>query len=414
MMQTIRRLNGMQDVLSTELSKLRTAESTLQSHLSKFDYKLLDTPLLEETELFLRKSGGELASRMYTFIDQGGRRVSLRPEFTASVIRAFMDGELGRKLPLRVQYAGPVFRYSPPDIGDNKRQFSQVGAEFLGDGGPAEDAEILAIAAQGLVELGIPGVTVTVGHMGVMSAMLEQIGLSERARVFIMRNAPRLRSSLIDSGSADKIISEARDVGLLRDDKGLGRDDEELAIVVRNLGSKARGLVKSVLKGNLSGPTGQRSPEEILNRYLRQLQSVPFGSGSNMSNPEILYKAIDLVQSLATVSGPQADVLNKTLKIMDSFGLKPAPMVELQVALTELEKYNLTDIKVSLDLGLTRGIAYYTGMVFDISTTKSGSDFSLGGGGRYDGLVTALGGKNDVPAIGFAYAMDRVVSLIPE
>ena len=87
----INRLPGMADVMGRDHQVLSEAVGTLKSFLSEAGYGPIDTPLLEETELFVRKSGGELTSRLYTFTEPGGRRVSLRPEFTSSVIRYFID-----------------------------------------------------------------------------------------------------------------------------------------------------------------------------------------------------------------------------------------------------------------------------------------------------------------------------------
>ena len=132
----------MRDVESDQFERLRGAMDGLRTHLSEQGYSLVDTPLLEETELFVRKSGGELSGSLYTFTDPGGHSVSLRPEFTSSVIRRFIESRAELKLPIRLQYSGPVFRYISSD-GDGRRQFTQVGAEVIGDGGVDVDSEII-------------------------------------------------------------------------------------------------------------------------------------------------------------------------------------------------------------------------------------------------------------------------------
>ena len=94
-MDAIRQISINNDVAEDAYLALRKAQTALQEMLRSRGYRYVDTPILEETDLFLRKSGGELASRMYSFVDPGGRRVSLRPEFTASVIRVFLDQDGG-------------------------------------------------------------------------------------------------------------------------------------------------------------------------------------------------------------------------------------------------------------------------------------------------------------------------------
>ena len=87
----INRLPGVRDVTGSDYHRLTRATDTLRVHLSDAGYQVIDTPLLEETELFIRKSGGALTGRLYTFTDPGGNKVSLRPEFTSSVIRYFIQ-----------------------------------------------------------------------------------------------------------------------------------------------------------------------------------------------------------------------------------------------------------------------------------------------------------------------------------
>lgn len=111
MLQSPKRLTGMQDASPETVAVRDGVGGALCAYLSRYGYQPVDTPILEQTELLLRKSGGELASRMYTFTDPGGHRVSLRPEFTSSVVRAYLEGLQQGPFPLRCSYLGPVFRY---------------------------------------------------------------------------------------------------------------------------------------------------------------------------------------------------------------------------------------------------------------------------------------------------------------
>ena len=115
------------------LQRLVVIRDRLQTFLNRRGYEVIDVPTLEATELFLRKSGGELAAKMYTFNDPAGRKVSLRPEFTSSVVRAFIAKKFSSILPLRLQYSGPVFRYEGSEISEPSRtvEFDQLGAELF-------------------------------------------------------------------------------------------------------------------------------------------------------------------------------------------------------------------------------------------------------------------------------------------
>ena len=119
------------------------------------------TPIFEFTEVFQRTLGETsdvVTKEMYTFEDRGGDRVTLRPEYTAGIIRAVISGGLANQLPLRYFAAGPVFRYERPQKG-RLRQFHQIDVEFLGSANPSVDVEVIALAADILDALGIRGKT---------------------------------------------------------------------------------------------------------------------------------------------------------------------------------------------------------------------------------------------------------------
>ena len=136
--QPISRASGFVDLAGASLEAEDAAISRAQATLSARGYAPLRTPILERSELFLRKSGGVLASQMYDFVSPDGASLSLRPEMTAPVIRHALDNQSDASYPMRYQYAGPVFRY--PDGSDGRsaneggvpRQFTQVGAELIG------------------------------------------------------------------------------------------------------------------------------------------------------------------------------------------------------------------------------------------------------------------------------------------
>src|SRR5439155_14281677 len=150
---TVQPVRGTRDVLPPRRGAERALELRLHRAFALYGYEAIDTPVLEPAELFLRKHGEAIAGRMYTF-SYWNRQLCLRPEFTASVIRAYLNQLQDKPLPLRVQYAGPTFRYARPQE-EHHRQWTEVGAECVGASGPAADAEILALARQGLEAAGV-------------------------------------------------------------------------------------------------------------------------------------------------------------------------------------------------------------------------------------------------------------------
>lgn len=134
-----------------------------------YGYRPVATPIFEATELFSRGVGDTtdvVTKEMYTFLDRGGRSLTLRPEGTAPVMRAFWESELRQEpLPARLSYTGPMFRYDRPGKG-RYRQFHQFGVEAIGDAEPEIDAEVVAVAWHWLANLGVTGVSLQLNSIG--------------------------------------------------------------------------------------------------------------------------------------------------------------------------------------------------------------------------------------------------------
>ncbi|MDY4976294.1 MAG: ATP phosphoribosyltransferase regulatory subunit, partial [Clostridia bacterium] len=140
---------GTKDILPGEVHKWQFLEGKIRDICNRFGYQELRTPVFEYTELFDRGIGDTtdvVQKEMYTFLDKGGRSITLRPENTASACRAYLENKLyGQVQPVKLYYMGPMFRYEKPQAG-RFRQFHQFGLECLGSAAPAADAEIIAFA----------------------------------------------------------------------------------------------------------------------------------------------------------------------------------------------------------------------------------------------------------------------------
>ncbi|MEO5769032.1 MAG: histidine--tRNA ligase [Polyangia bacterium] len=164
-------VKGMNDILPPEVSKWHFLEEKARSVLESFAYRELRTPVLEYTPLFVRSVGevtDVVEKQMYTFDDRDGRSVSLRPEGTAPAVRAYLAASQWNKEPVtRWYYMGPMFRHERAQRG-RLRQFHQIGAELFGVNQPTVDAEMIAMLASLLQELGIPASSyaVTINTLG--------------------------------------------------------------------------------------------------------------------------------------------------------------------------------------------------------------------------------------------------------
>jgi histidyl-tRNA synthetase len=196
----IQRVRGTNDVLPPEDARLRRLEAGLRRSFERFGYQGIQTPILEPLELFLRKSGDEIVARMYAF-SHWNRRLCLRPELTASVMRAFVDDMQGHGLPKRLQYAGPSFRYERPSRA-RSRQFTQVGVELIGASGAAADAEVLHLACAGLEAVGIKKYRLVVGHLGATLQLLAQLGMTDHAQGLVLDQMEPVARGRIDLDAA--------------------------------------------------------------------------------------------------------------------------------------------------------------------------------------------------------------------
>lgn len=394
MSEQIDRLPGMNDSAGAKIECLKETAGSLGAFLQGESYTLIDTPVLEETELFVRKSGGEITSRLYSFADPGGRQVSLRPEFTPSVIRHFLLERDALTLPVRWRYHGPVFRYEQSANG-GYRQFTQVGAELVGAGGVEADAEIIRLAVRGLRHAGLDAVRLRVGHIGALNGVLSSFHLSEAARLFILGNVQTLKT-----GETDPILltERATDLGILGGSSGAAAQ----AALSEMTREGAQEFVKEVLSESLPSPMGRRTTAQIVARLLRKV--------GDTDDPQTFSNALSVARDLVSLEGPPEGVVQDAWRLTSGLGAGRRHFDDLERLFALIDEPDAI-----LDLGHARGIAYYTGVIFDLShSAADGSDRLLGGGGRYDGLVRVLGGDENVPAAGFACTLEQVVACLSD
>ncbi|MFM2173351.1 MAG: hypothetical protein RLZZ54_1278 [Cyanobacteriota bacterium] len=166
--EKLQSLRGMVDLLPQQIGVWQQLEATARRHFQRAAVAEIRTPILEATELFARGIGEAtdvVGKEMYTFLDRGERSCTLRPEGTASVVRAAIQHGLLSQGPQRLWYGGPMFRYERPQAG-RQRQFHQIGLEFLGFADARSDVEAIAIAWDLLADLGVQGLALELNSLG--------------------------------------------------------------------------------------------------------------------------------------------------------------------------------------------------------------------------------------------------------
>jgi len=164
----VQSLRGLVDLLPQQMPLWQHIEATAREHFRRAGVAEIRTPLLEHTELFARGIGEAtdvVGKEMYTFTDRGDRSCTLRPEGTASVVRAAIEHGLLSQGAQRLWYSGPMFRYERPQAG-RQRQFHQIGVEWLGVADAVSDAEVIALAWDLLAALGVGGLALELNSLG--------------------------------------------------------------------------------------------------------------------------------------------------------------------------------------------------------------------------------------------------------
>jgi histidyl-tRNA synthetase len=337
---------------------------------------------------------------MYAF-SHWNRRLCLRPELTASVMRAFVDELQGRSLPLRLHYAGPMFRYERPSRG-RSRQFTGVGIELVGASGAIADAEVLYLACAGLESVGVTHYRLVVGHLGAALQLLAQLGMSEHAQGLVLDQMEPIARSRVQPDAA-----VARVVELLGGPIGNGIAGEAVPGLPSGLADlppeQATAIAADILsRASLPVEGGARQPEHIIQRLLTKAR--------RPDPTDQVRAALEFVAELHAAVAPPERLEGKLRPVLEKRGLSTAPLDEVTAALDLLQAHGplSSGMKIEVDLSLARGLRYYTGLVFEIYVDSAEGPLQVCGGGRYDDLVRALGGRESVPACGFSFGLERV------
>ncbi len=209
-MRALQPVKGTHDILPEDMRRFRAVFDKAREIAARYGYREMATPIFEFTEVFKRTLGDTsdvVTKEMYTFDTKGGEQVTLRPEATAGVARAFISGGLAQQLPLKFFFAGPMFRHERPQAG-RQRQFHQIDIELLGVAQPLGDVEIIAAGAAILDGLGVRDKTIlelnTLGDPESRKAYREALvayfrdheaKLSDDSRMRLTRNPLRILDS---------------------------------------------------------------------------------------------------------------------------------------------------------------------------------------------------------------------------
>jgi histidyl-tRNA synthetase len=316
----------------------------------------------------------------------------LRPEFTAPAVRLFIEHLQGEPLPVRLSFSGPVFRYEKPQSG-RSRQFTEFGCELIGASGPVADAEIISLALDGLRMAGVQRPRLVLGHIGIVINFLGGLDIDQRAQDWLTWSMERIRKG--DDAAHDlpphlkRLEASLDEPGVLpADDEAI--DPETIAAILRQAGVEFH--------------DGSRTPEDIVRGL--------FAKRRRRYDAQVLRDAAGFVSDLTRLVGPPAEVMQPLRELVAANGLDLRPLDELDEIIGLLAATGFDPADIWIDLGMGRGLHYYTGMLFEIYAGSLDGP-QLCGGGRYDDLAQVLGARQPVAACGFSYGLERVLAAAP-
>lgn len=396
MKKRVERLRGMHDLLPEAQLQQHWLRERVRTFLGQAGYAQVDTPVLERSDLFQASFGQELWQNLYAF-RLHHRDLCLRPEYTASICRLYRDSYQQQPLPLRFQYAGPVFRYESPGR-SRYRQHTQLGIELFGGHPWAADAEILQLACGTLHDLHIADYRLELGHIGVASGFVKKLELDEQAARLLLS----LMEQISRSEDGERHAQERLEALYPR-----VTSQEDISSPTNNRGAVDSYHIAALLNGISISFGDEDARSEVVDRFLWKM-------GRSEQRRQILY-ALDFLKALHTVSGSPPHVFDALRELLARYELDAEPLVELQQLVAVVEQSGISDEQIVLNLSLGRGVSYYTGLVFEIhAQDEDGFDAQLCGGGRYDRLMHAVGGSREVNACGFALGLERLHARIPK
>lgn len=398
MKKHIERLRGMHDRLPETYQQQRWVMDGLSAFLAQAGYATVDPPILERSELFQSSFAQELWQNLYTF-RLHHRDLCLRPEFTASICRLYLDHFQQQPLPLRFQYAGPVFRYEAPGRG-RYRQHTQLGVELFGGHTLSADAEILQLACEALNELHITAYRLELGHIGVVSGFINRLQLDDHAARLLLSLMEQISRS--DEGER---IAQARLEALYPANRP-GRSEMNGNSTGTISGGDAQ-LLASLLSSISVTFGSDDARHEVVERFLWKME--------RSEQRRRILDALEFLRALHAISGSPPEVFGALRDLLERYELDSKPLTELEQLVAVIEQNAVQSQQIVLNLALGRGVSYYTGLVFEIhAVDEDGFDTQLCGGGRYDNLLHTVGGTRDVNACGFAFGVERLLPLIPK
>jgi ATP phosphoribosyltransferase regulatory subunit len=380
------------DTTASTNAAVDACSAALIASFERAGYKRLAPPILQPAAPFLDLSGEDIRARMYLTADAQGTELCLRPDLTIPVSREYLAGPAAGT-PQAFCYLGQVFRQRRSD-GQGATEFWQAGIESFGrPDKPAADAEMLALALHAAAHFGLASPSIRMGDIGLFSALVAALDLAPAWKRRLIKDFNHKKSLLQDLQRLSIASADAR--------------PEYEGVLAALAGSDPKGahaLITDLL--SIAGITtvGGRSIGEIAERFLDQA-----ALGAQPSLPQATRT---LIEQFLALDGAPDQVLTQLRTLARKAGLAfDHALEDFSARIRFLVERGIDSRRISFSTALGRGLDYYTGMVFELHDPQKHVAGQLVAGGRYDGLLTRLGGPRPIAAVGFAVWVERLAAL---
>jgi ATP phosphoribosyltransferase regulatory subunit len=374
--------------IGTDRSQPDARADALVVAYERAGYRRVAPAILQPAEPFLDLSGEDIRRRMYLTTDPEGRELCLRPDLTIPVSCDYLTSPQAGA-PQGFCYLGPVFR----NRGAASAEFLQAGIESFGrPDKAAADAEMLALGLDAVSHYGVPAPTIRMGDVALFAALIAALDLAPAWKRRLVKDFNR-KSSLahdLDELSLTAATAPPEYQGVLA---ALAGSDPKAA----------RALVADLL--SIAGITtvGGRSVGEIAERFLEQ---AALGAGNTLPT-----QTRALIEKFLAIGGDPDEAAAELRALATDANIALGPALDLFESRTGFLAARGIDVsRIQFSTAFGRGFDYYTGFVFELHDPSGRTTGSLIAGGRYDGLLTRLGAKTVIPAVGFAVWVDRLAT----
>jgi ATP phosphoribosyltransferase regulatory subunit len=349
-------------------------------------YRRVVPPILQPAEPFLDLSGEDIRKRMYLTADADGRELCLRPDLTIPVSCDYLASPAAGT-PQGFCYLGPVYR----DRGVMPAEIVQAGVESFGrPDKAAADAEMLVLGLDATAHYAIAEPEIRMGDVGLFAALVAALDL-----------APAWKRRLVKDFNRKTSLAHDLDVLTLSPAQNKPEYQGVLAALERSDPKAAHALVTDLL--SIAGITtvGGRTVGEIAERFLEQ---AALGAATTLPGA-----TRTLIEKFLAISGDPDEAAVELRALAASAGLKIEPALDLFESRAGFLAARGVDVgRIRFSTAFGRGLDYYTGFVFELHDPNAAPNGPLVAGGRYDELLTRLGAKSSIAAVGFAVWIERV------